>query len=92
MIFEIEVPVLSIVLAPPVDAKEPTVIRHATVSDLYFEEGDEIEEREFVAGLFNDHEMREIAAPATGVLISLTYEEGDTVASEAVLAKIQTDR
>ena len=37
-------------------------------------------------------ETCEIVAPVTGVLILLTYEEGDTVASEAVLAKIQTDR
>ncbi len=51
----------------------PAVVSHATVSGLYFEEGDEIEEGDVFGVLFNDNEMREIVAPATGVLISLTY-------------------
>ncbi len=34
----------------------------------------------------------EIVAPASGVLISLPYDDGDTATSEAVLAKIQTNR
>ena len=92
MIIDIEVPDLATVLAPPAEAKEPAVIAHATVSDLYYEEGDEIEEGDVLAALFNDNGTCEIVAPASGVLISLPYEEGDTVTSEAVLAKIQTDR
>ena len=92
MIVDIEVPDLATVLAPPVEAKGATVDPHATVSDLYFEEGDEIEEGDVFAVLFNDNGTCEIVAPASGVLISLPYEEGDTVTSEAVLAKIQTDR
>ena len=92
MIIKIEVPDLATVLAPPFEAKEQAVFTEATVSDLYFEEGDESEEGELLAVLFNDNGTCEIVAPASGVLISLTYEEGDTVTSEAVLAKIQTDR
>ncbi len=92
MIVDIEVPDFASLLAPPIEAKEPAVIAHATVSDLYFEEGDEIEEGELFAVLFNDNGTCEIVAPASGVLISLPYDEGDTVTSEAVLAKIQTDR
>lgn len=92
MIIGIEVPDLATVLAPPVEAKEQAVIAHATVSDLYFEEGDEIEEGELFAVLFNDNGTCEIVAPASGVLMSLPYDEGDTVTSEAVLARIQTDR
>lgn len=92
MIIDIEGPDLATVLAPPVEAKEQAVFTEATVSDPYFEEGDEIEEGELLAVLFNDNGTCEIVAPASEVLISLTYEEGDTVTSEAVLAKIQTDR
>ena len=50
------------------------------------------EDGELSAVLFNDNETCEIVAPASGVLISLTYDEGDTVTSEAVPAKIETDR
>lgn len=92
MIIDIEVPDLAELLVPPIEAKEAAVLGHATISDLYFEEGDEIEEGELFAVLFNDNGTCEIAAPASGVLISLRYEEGSTVTSEAVLAKIQTDR
>ena len=42
--------------------------------------------------LFSGKGTCEIVAPASGVLISLRYEEGSTVALEAVLTKIQTDR
>ena len=45
-----------------------------------------------MAVLCNDNGMCEIVGPASRVLNSLTNEEGDTVAAEAVLAKIQTDR
>jgi pyruvate/2-oxoglutarate dehydrogenase complex dihydrolipoamide acyltransferase (E2) component len=92
MIVDIEVPDLANLLAPPIEAKKQAVIRHTTVSDLYFEEGDEIEEGELFAVLFNDNGTCEIVAPASEVLISLPCDEGDTVTSEAVLAKIQTDR
>ena len=92
MIVDIEVPDLTAVLAPPVEAKEQAVFTDATVSDLYFEEGDEIEEGDVFAVLFNDNGTCEIVAPASGILISLPYDEGDTVTSEAVLARIQTDR
>ena len=92
MIIDIEVLDLATVLAPPVEAKEQAVFTDATVSDLYFEEGDEIEEGDVLAVLFNDNGTCEIVAPASGVLISLAYDKGDTVTSEAVLAKIETDR
>ncbi len=92
MIVDIEVPDFASLLAPPIEAKEPAVIAHAAVSDIYSEEGDEIEEGELFAVLFNDNGRCEIGAPMTGVLISLPYDKGSTVTWEAVLAKIQTDR
>ncbi len=92
MKIDIEVPDLVTVLAPPVEAKEQAVFTDASVSDLYFEEGDEIEEGELFAVLFNDNGAYEFMAPAPWILISLPYDEGDTVTSDAVLAKIQTDR
>ena len=92
MIVGVEVPDLATVLSPAVEAKESAVFIDATVSDLYFEEGDEIEEGDVLAVLFNENGTCEIVATASGVLVSLPYDEGDTVTSEAVLAKIQTDR
>ena len=92
MIIEIEVLDFMRFLTPPIGAAELAAISHATLSGLYFEEGFEIEEGELLAVLFNDKGTCEIVAPASGVLISLRYEEGSTVALEAVLTKIQTDR
>ena len=92
MEIHIEVPNLSTTLIPPVDARETRVVHRATIADLYFEENDEIEKGELFAVLFNENGTCEIVAPASGLLVSLPYDEGDTVTSEAVLAKIQTDR
>lgn len=47
MIVRIEVPDLATVLAPFGEARGLLGIGDATVSDLYFEEGDEIEEGTF---------------------------------------------
>ena len=92
MIVDIEVPDLATVLAPPVEAKEQAVFTDATVSDLYFEEGNEIEKGDVLALLFHDNWTCEIVTPVSGVLISLPYDEGATVTSEAVPARIQMDR
>lgn len=92
MIIDIEVPDLATVLVPPVQAKEQAEFTDAPVSDLYYEEGDEIEEGDALAVLWNDTGTCEIVAPTSGVMISSPYDEGDTVISEAVLAKIHTDR
>ncbi len=64
----------------------------AGVSVLHFEEGDEIEEGDVLGVRFQDNWACEIVAPESGFLISSPYEEGDTVASVAMLAKIQPDR
>ena len=53
MIVDIEVPDVANLLAPPVEAKEQAVISHATVSDLYLEKDDEIEEGELSAVPFS---------------------------------------
>ena len=66
------------------------MIHRATISDLYFEENDEIETGELFAVLFNENGTCEIAAPASGILVSLPCEEGDSVGSEDVLATIDT--
>ena len=90
MEIHIEVPDLSTALVPPVDAREKRVIHRATISDLYFEENDEIEKGELFAVLFNENGTCEITAPASGILVSLPCEEGDSVGSEDVLATIDT--
>ena len=53
MIVDIEVPDVANLLARPVEAKEQAVISHATVSDLYLEKDDEIEEGELSAVPFS---------------------------------------
>lgn len=90
MEINIEVPDLSTALIPPVDARQEHVIHRATISDLYFEENDEIEEGELFAVLFNENGTCEITAPASGIIAFLPYEEGDSVGSEDVLATIDT--
>ncbi len=91
MEIHIEVPDLSTALIPPVDAREKGVLHRATISDLYFEENDKIEEGKLFAVLFNENGTCEIAAPASGILVSLLCEEGDSVGSEDVLATIDTE-
>lgn len=90
MEINIEVPDLSTALIPPVDAREQGVHHRATISDLYFEENDEIEEGELFAVLFNENGTFEITAPSSGVLVSMPCEEGDSVGSDEVLATIDT--
>ena len=90
MEINIEVPDLSTTLIPPIDAREKRVLHRATISDLYFEENDEIQEGELFAVLFNENGTFEITAPSSGVLVSLPYEEGDSVGSDDVLATIDT--
>ena len=73
-----------------VDARKKRVVHRATISDLYFEENDEIETGELFAVRFNENGTCEITAPASGILISLPYEEGDPGGSAGVLATIDT--
>lgn len=90
MEINIEVPDLSTTLIPPIDARERRVLHRATISDLYFEENDEKKKGELFAVLFNQNGTCEITAPASGILVSLPYDEGDSVGSEDVLATIDT--
>ncbi len=92
MEIDIEVPDLASVFGPSAAAEGERVLDRATVSELYFEQGDEIEEGELFAVLFNRHGTCEIVAPTSGVLVSMRYEVSDSVASEEVLATIDTDR
>ncbi len=90
MEINIEVPDLSTTLIPPIDARDKRVLHRATIADLYFEENDEIDKGELFAVLFNENGTCEITAPASGVLVSVPCEEGDSVGSEDVLATIDT--
>ncbi len=92
MSVNIEVPDLSAVLVPSSDVKEKRVTNRAIISDLYFEENDEIEKGELFAVLFNENGTCDIIAPTSGTIVSLPCVEGDSVASEEVLATVETDR
>jgi 2-oxoglutarate dehydrogenase E2 component (dihydrolipoamide succinyltransferase) len=74
------------------DAEDQETIDQAVILDIPFEEGDEIEEGELLAVVFNEYGMYEIVAPASGLITSLRCDEGDTVTSGEVLATIDTDR
>lgn len=87
----IEVPNLESIFGPADSVAKQRAMNRATISDLHFEQGDEIKEGELFAVLFNDYGICEVAAPASGILISSPYEEGDSVASEEVLATIEND-
>lgn len=90
----IEVPDLAKALADsiPGKAEDHLAVNRATLSDLYFEEGDDIEEGDLFAVISNRYGTCEIKAPASGMLVSLRHEEDDAVTSEEVLATIDTDR
>lgn len=90
MEINIEVPDLSTTLIPSIDALDKRVLHRATISDLYFEEYDEIEKGELFAELSSENGSCEIIAPASGILVSVPCEEGDSVGSEDVLATIDT--
>ena len=66
-------------------------VDRATITDIYLEEGDLIEEGELFAVIENSYGSCRILAPATGLLIEVPVEEGEVVSSEAVLATINTD-
>jgi pyruvate/2-oxoglutarate dehydrogenase complex dihydrolipoamide acyltransferase (E2) component len=90
----IEVPDLAKALADSTSAKpeDRIAVNRATISDLYFKEGDNIEEGNLFAVISNQYGTCEIRAPASGVLVSLRHEENDAVTSEELLATIDTDR
>ncbi len=93
MIVEIEIPDLAELAGPDAfkDEDNPRVVGRAAISDLYFEEGDEIKRGELFAVIFNECGTYEIFSPAMGRLVEIRREEGDTVASEEVLANIEVE-
>ena len=66
-------------------------VDQATIADIYFEEGDLIEEGERFAVIENSYGTYRIVAPASGLIIKVARQEGDVVSSEEVLATINTD-
>ena len=88
----IEVPDLPEVLPPRIDEEDQRAINRATILVVRFEEGDEIGKGETFALIDNDHGTYEVVAPASGVLMSIFCEEGNTVSADDVLATIDTDR
>lgn len=89
----IEVPDVSDALDPSAlrDAVAESEVHRASVADIYFEEGDEIEEGELFAELSNWLGTYEIKSPATGTIVDIRCKVGDTVTSEAILASVDTD-
>jgi len=88
----IEVPDLATIRVPTAEVQEKRLISCATITDLYFEESDEIEEGELFAVLFVENGTCEIVAPVSRTLVSLPCEVGDSLISEEVLATIEMDR
>ena len=88
----IEVPELTEVLSPSGGNADQVAINRATISQIHFEEGDEIQQGEVFASISNKYGTYDIVAPASGLLLFVWHEEGDTVASDEVLARIDTDQ
>ena len=90
----IEVPDLAKAFADstPEKAEDQLAVNRATLSDLYFEEGDDVEEGDLFAVISSLYGTCEIKAPASGSLVSLRHDEDDPVTSEELLATIDTDR
>ncbi|UCC29875.1 MAG: hypothetical protein JSU86_16920 [Phycisphaerales bacterium] len=88
----IEVPDLVTIRVLAAEAEEKRLISYATISDLYFEESDGIEEDELFSVLFIENGTCEIVAPVSRTLVSLPCEEGGSLISEQVLAATEMDR
>ncbi len=90
----IEVPDLARALADsaPEKVEDRIAVNRATLCDLYFEEGDDIEEGDLFALISSLYGTCEIKVPASGSLVSLRHDEDDPVTSEELLATIDTDR
>ena len=73
------------------DGHEAKQVVQATITDVYLEEGELIEEGELFAVIENRYGSCRILAPAIGLLIKVSVAEGEVVSSETVLATINTD-
>jgi len=93
MAVDIEVPDL-LELAGDVsstDIEERGQLERATITEIYFEEGELIEEGEPFALVENGYGSYKIMGPASGLIIKIPLQVGDVVSHEAVLATINTD-
>ncbi len=88
----IEVPELTEAFSPSAGQGHRVPINRATISQIHFEEGDEIEAGDVFASITNGYGTYEIAAPVSGLLVFVWHEEGDTISSDEVLATIDADR
>ena len=79
MLVEVRVPVLA------------ESIPDATLLDWKKREGEAVAQNEILIELETDKVVLEIPAPRAGVLAEIVHHHGDTVESEAVLARIDTE-
>jgi pyruvate dehydrogenase E2 component (dihydrolipoamide acetyltransferase) len=66
-------------------------INKATVTYWYFQEGDHIKEGEDLVEISTDKATFNLPSPATGILLEIFYEEGDTVGVGEALAVIEEE-
>lgn len=69
----------------------PEGVHHATVQAWYFEEGDSVTKGDEIAELTTEAGTFTVAAPETGVLAEVYYDEGETVDLGEVLCLIEDE-
>lgn len=79
MSIEVKVPVL------------PESVADATIAAWHKKEGDKVTRDENLLDLETDKVVLEVPAPADGILVGVTFKEGDTVHSGQLLAQIKED-
>lgn len=77
MSIEVKVPVL------------PESVADATIASWHKKVGDAVKRDENIVDLETDKVVLEVPAPVDGVITEIVYQEGDTVTSSEVLAKIE---
>ena len=77
MLIEVKVPAL------------PESVADATVASWHKKVGDRVKREENLLDLETDKVVLEVPAPTDGILKEIIYKEGDTVQSNAILARIE---
>ena len=62
-----------------------------TIDEWTKKEGETVKEGEIIARILADKVVFEIEAPASGKVVSINYQDGETAAPNDILAVIETE-
>lgn len=73
------------------EIKVPKTLSSATVNQWFYEEGDFVEEGDDLVELKSGNEEVAVAAPVSGILAHIFYQEGEKVEADEVIAEIEEE-